>query len=215
MTSNILNNNRNFISYQKRKDSIEDLGEKARYITRRKSDAICYIIAKSKDLELNALRQLLIHFPARSFSDIRTVNGIEFDNYIEVCMARGLCEDSQELYRIFILEAIQARRPPSDLRFLLILLEQQEANIDSIFHDFHDCFFDYNDTEESVHCKLDALRRRLGVIQSFQDSSIYARPQGPGDSSRRANIFDKRKLNKSQKEVAEMIISMIKNHENK
>lgn len=49
-----------------------------------------------KQTDLYHERYLLLHVPAKSFSDLKTVDGKEYDNYSQACLARGLITNDDE-----------------------------------------------------------------------------------------------------------------------
>lgn len=71
--------------------------------------------------ELFYLRAVLQTRPANSFSDARTVNGVEHQTFQDAAAAIGLFEDQTEADYI-LNEAIQALKTPTQLRFLFVQL---------------------------------------------------------------------------------------------
>ena len=71
--------------------------------------------------ELFYLRAILQLRPASSFSDIRTINGIEHQTFQDAARAIGLFETETEAHYI-LNEAINRLKTPSQLRFLFVQL---------------------------------------------------------------------------------------------
>lgn len=69
--------------------------------------------------EVFYLRALLQTRPARSFDELRTVNGTVYPTFQEACIALNIFSDETEAEYCFI-EAIEGLRTPVEMRFLLI-----------------------------------------------------------------------------------------------
>jgi len=78
--------------------------------------------------EVFYLRMLLLHHPARSFQDLRTVAGMRFNSFHEAACDIGLF-DNQNEGQLALCEAVDSLRTPSQLRFLFsqIILEGYAA----------------------------------------------------------------------------------------
>ena len=73
------------------------------------------------DQELSCLRVLLLHIPgARSFEDLRTVNGVLQDGFRHACIQLNLLDDDSQW--IATMQEAAAFRMPSQLRFLFATL---------------------------------------------------------------------------------------------
>jgi hypothetical protein len=111
-----------------------------------------------RDPELFALRLLLAKYPARSWKDLRTKDGIAFDNYQETVKYLGMISNVDDEARLAMVDAIEMNRPPSDLRFLFVQLSPYVSNSADLEREFWLSFFDLGDTDASVRRKLDRLR---------------------------------------------------------
>ena len=66
------------------------------------------------------IRQLLLHYPAISFEDLRTVNKVTYSTFQQAAIARGIVRDKNECMTCFR-EALIDTTPPK-LRTLLVTL---------------------------------------------------------------------------------------------
>ena len=69
--------------------------------------------------EVFYLRALLQTRPARSFDELRTVNGVVYSTFQEVCISLNIFPDKTEAEYCFI-EAIEGLRTPMQIRYLYI-----------------------------------------------------------------------------------------------
>ncbi|KAG2743145.1 hypothetical protein P692DRAFT_20689955, partial [Suillus brevipes Sb2] len=88
-----------------------------------------HLLREHEYMELEK-RALLIHKPASSFIDLRTVNEHVFATFHEAASDLGLFENNQEGF-LALQEAVDCLRTPSQLRFLFaqIILEDYPATI--------------------------------------------------------------------------------------
>lgn len=96
---------------------------------RLKSDKIARIdTIPIRSGEVFYLRSLLLHKPASSFQDLRTVNGQVFNTFHEAASDLGLFENNKEGL-LTLQEAVDCLRTPAQLRFLFaqVLLEGYPA----------------------------------------------------------------------------------------
>jgi hypothetical protein len=69
----------------------------------------------------------------------------------------GLIRNTDDEARISMRDAIEMRRPPSDLRFLLAQISPYVSDRRDLECEFWQFFFDVDDTDESVRRKLDGV----------------------------------------------------------
>jgi hypothetical protein len=104
-----------------------------------------------------ALRILLRHFPAREWEDLRTHNGTLFTTFAGAALALGLVGNVNQNARICLDDAIIFNRPPSDIRFLLVLCVRNGADFPSLLHDYFGAMADDGDSESEVQVKINEL----------------------------------------------------------
>lgn len=118
--------------------SFIDNGNPKRYIVEKKNQSICGIQSVPLlNVELFSLRLLLNAFPYRSFDDILIYEDKQYISFNEIAIARGLLKNGDE-FKISLEEAIKFNRPPSELRFLLVLLCKQGAKLEELLNLFKD-----------------------------------------------------------------------------
>jgi hypothetical protein len=128
-----------------------------------------------KNHELFALRLLLRRFPARSWEDLRTHNGIVFQTFHEGARQLGLISNLDQEAQVCLQDAVDLNRPPSDIRFLLALMVQNGANQTSLERDFSDYLADDGDDIESVHHKINLLLNHDDMmISDYQNDKQIA-----------------------------------------
>jgi hypothetical protein len=90
------------------------------YANRMQKPILCMLHSvHPRDRERFALRLLLRNFPARSWEELRTRNGRIWDTFDEAAHEAGLVSDRDDEAVICLQDAVDMRRPPSDVRFLL------------------------------------------------------------------------------------------------
>ena len=98
----------------KRRTKCVSLSAKANVISRMYS-------VSPRDRERFYLRMLLLHVRgARSFTDMRTYNGVRYDTFESVCKERGLLSDDREWHRT--LEDASATAMPREMRSLFVTI---------------------------------------------------------------------------------------------
>jgi hypothetical protein len=75
----------------------------------------------------------LLHYPARSFEELKTYDGTQHATFKECCYARGLVIPDNEPQLVFD-EAIASLATPSQLRTLFATLSYDGADILELFN---------------------------------------------------------------------------------
>jgi len=122
------------------------------------------------------LRTLLQHFPFRSFSDARTVNGITFPSFQDAATKHGLFLDHNEV-SLAMLEATTTLHTPAQLRYLFVNLLVNDCITTPflLWQDF--AIRHHNDTQLAIYFTLRDLQR---LLQDHDKSlSMYGLPQPP------------------------------------
>ncbi|KAJ8933521.1 hypothetical protein NQ314_013961 [Rhamnusium bicolor] len=115
--------------------------------------------------ELYYLRLLLLHVRgARSYEDVRTVDGRVYDTFLEACQIRNLLADDAEWIRA--LQEANARHMPHHMRqmFAYMLLYCEITDKTALWERFREAF-----TEDHTRHGIDqeeAVRRALSSIQT-------------------------------------------------
>lgn len=129
-------------------------------------------------IELFHLRLLLIHIKgAKSFEDLKTVNGIVHDTFMSACLASGLIEDDQE-WRRTLNEAV-IWMMPRKLRslFVRILIHCQPLKPEELWNEFKESMsedFSRNFSIEEGHKKLisKSILYFIVKVTIFQHSQV-------------------------------------------
>ncbi|XP_057339407.1 uncharacterized protein LOC130676918 [Microplitis mediator] len=119
-----------------------------------------YSVSPSQ-IDLFHLRLLLIHIKgAKSFEELKTVNGIICDTFMSACLAAGLIEDDQE-WRRTLNEAVSWMMP-RQLRclFARILIHCQPLNPEKLW-------------EEFKLAMSEDVSRRLGLEEGQKRAYVY------------------------------------------
>ena len=118
----------------KNSDGIQDNGYPRYIVSKKRKRTFCAIkLIKPDKQELFALRLLLQEFPARSFDELRR----GFSSFYEAAVDVGLIGNDAE-YEQCMNEAIQMHRPPSDLRFLMMMFYEAGADLQRLIHLYQD-----------------------------------------------------------------------------
>lgn len=115
--------------------------------------------------EVFYIRMLLFHQAARSFDDLRTVDGILHDTFQSAAHACGLLEHNNE-GELVLEDAIADGRAPFQLRFLFVLLIREGAPGLPLWQRFsHQLSSDYSDDgsffQPAEELALDDIQRLL------------------------------------------------------
>jgi hypothetical protein len=101
-------------------DVDKDVCEPVRFTNPRKSSAVCILRSVHPRMhELFALRLLLRRFPARSWEDLRFHNGEMHQTFHEAARQLGLASNRGQEAEMCLQDAIDLKRPASDISFLL------------------------------------------------------------------------------------------------
>lgn len=115
--------------------------------------------------ELFYLRLLLIHKPARSFEELRTVANFQHETFQSAAQHYGLLEASDEGH-LTMREAVEMHRAPSHLRFLFVILACDGCPAQSMWQFFkNDMMIDF--LIESNQDERRALSLTLCELQSI------------------------------------------------
>jgi hypothetical protein len=87
--------------------------------------------------EVFYLRLLLLHHPARSFEQLRSIDGTLYDTFQEAALAASLLEQDDEGH-LAMEDAIAEFKSPSQLRFLFVLLIVEGAGAFDLWELFKD-----------------------------------------------------------------------------
>ncbi|KAL3118683.1 hypothetical protein niasHT_006511 [Heterodera trifolii] len=120
-------------SWKKRVRSLEEDPDKAKMFVR------VYTVSPRKH-ELFALRTLLLHRPGpKSFTDLRTVDGIQFETFVGTCQHMGL-QVSDEVFRRAMHEACAEMSNLKRLQhyFAMLLAHAHPSNPQALFDEFLD-----------------------------------------------------------------------------
>ncbi|KAL3110874.1 hypothetical protein niasHT_014811 [Heterodera trifolii] len=120
-------------SWKKRVRPLEEDPDKAKMFVR------VYTVSPRKH-ELFALRTLLLHRPGpKSFTDLRTVHGIQFDTFVGTCQHMGL-QVSDEVFRRAMQEACAEMSNLKRLQhyFAMLLAHAHPSNPQALFDEFLD-----------------------------------------------------------------------------
>lgn len=116
-------------------NGLPDFGTPPKKVIRKKKRSYCSInFVDPSNNEKFALRLLLLNLPARSFDDLKLVDGELCDSFYDAALRRGLVGDDKEYFHC-LKEAIDNNRPPSDLRFMIALFAQQGAPLKQMIDD--------------------------------------------------------------------------------
>ena len=121
-------------------DILQDSGTPPMYIVPRaeEDEAIGRIrFASPSNVELFALRLILLHKPASSFEDARTFDGELYSTYRMAAVAMGLYIDGDEFDKAFD-EAVTMHATPGELRFMVVTLYQQGGDPEKIINNHGD-----------------------------------------------------------------------------
>ena len=95
------------------------------------------------------LRHLLLHFPARSFADLRVQNGHVFPSFEQALLDTGILSGDDEA-RAVMQELVSLRYFPAQLRFAFLALLEQDARPQSLYTEFERPMLRYWDRSTKV-----------------------------------------------------------------
>nr|CAD2173822.1 unnamed protein product [Meloidogyne enterolobii] len=72
------------------------------------------------EIEKYYLRYLLLNVSAKSFNELKTVNGVTYDTFAKACLARGLAKDDKEWEKCLEEASYFSRKHPKGLRTLFV-----------------------------------------------------------------------------------------------
>lgn len=87
--------------------------------------------------EVFYIRLLLLHHAARSYEDLRTINGVTYTTFQHAAQAAGLLQEDEE-GRLAMEDAIAEYKSASQLRFLFVLLITEGASAVELWDRFKD-----------------------------------------------------------------------------
>ena len=186
--------------------AIKDDGSPPFYVVEKSKPILTYIATYYYDTEKNALRDLLNKFPARSFDELLSYQNRIYNSFSEVCYARGIYYSCLTQGEQIIKDAIALHRPPSDLRFLLLLLVKQGCNYKVLFNEFKNYLYDKNDNDTTLDKKMKIAAAKLNVNIG---QSIFL-----NNYSQISPNHDFALLNEQQFEIATDICNLINSGEN-
>jgi DNA polymerase III delta prime subunit len=135
-----------------------DVCEPVRFSNERKKPVLCIINSvHPKNHELFALRLLLRRFPARSWADLRNHNGETCETFYDAARQLGLVMNQDQEAHTCLQDAVELRRPPNDIRFLLVQMVNYGASRETLESRFWSQLADEGDTIDCVHRKINAL----------------------------------------------------------
>jgi hypothetical protein len=142
-------------------DVDQDVCQPVKFANLRKTPVLCIINSvHPRNHELFALRLLLRRFSARNWEQLRICNGEICPTFYEAARQLGLVANQNQEADICLQDAIELRRPPSDLRFLLAQMVNYGADREILESRFSCQLADDGDTFDSVHRKIDRLLHR-------------------------------------------------------
>ena len=96
-----------------------------------------YFVSPSQ-VELFRLRLLLLNCRgAKSFNELKNLNGVQYMTFSEACLALGLIDDDEEWSRA-MQEAVSWMMPGTRLLFVCILIHCQPVHPDELWENFKD-----------------------------------------------------------------------------
>jgi hypothetical protein len=135
-----------------------DVCDPVRFANQRKESILCIINAvHQKNRELFALKLLLQSFPARSWEELRTVEGEICETFYAAVRQLGLVSNTEQEAEICLQDAVDLQRPPSDIWFLLAQVVEHNAGREFLESRLWHHLADERDTVDSVHHKIDFL----------------------------------------------------------
>ena len=197
----------NYLLTSENNDSLfVENNENPKHVKKRSEPVIAVLSSGTYDTETYALRLLLKNVAARSFAELKTYNGIEYEKYSDAAHARGLLSGSNIEAEKIINEAIQIHVPPNHIRFITAILVINGANLKHILSKFFNKMIDReSDTEEVIIQKINNLILRIQKPSNFVSIS---------DSIlRRDYNLSLNNLTSHQKEIANEIISSVLNND--
>jgi hypothetical protein len=111
--------------------------------------------------ELFALRLLLSQVHAREWAELRTVNGCTWPSFADAPREHGLNLNSQHEAEIAIESAIGLHRPPSDIRFLFVLVAQFAARYTILRERFDKDMRDVGESDSVLNDKTASVMQRV------------------------------------------------------
>lgn len=177
------------------------------------------------DNELYHLRIILHHKRgATSFQDLKTVNGIVFDNYYDACKEMGLIEDTEEYIRTF--NEMANRNFPPRLRKMFALIcciatENQICEIPRMWNMFSNVLMeDYirngMTIDEATNACLRSIQQHL--VRNGRNLDEFGLPlpnvyEEPGQEIN-IDVIDPNLLNVQQREIYEEVMKAAQKVEN-
>lgn len=114
-----------------------DKGVPVKSVQKKKKRSYCQIeIVNPSNQEKFALRLLLLNYAAKSYDELKTIDGVCYPTFYEAAFRRGLVGGDINEYYLCLEEAIKVNRPPSDLRFMIAIFAQQGAPFKQMLDDF-------------------------------------------------------------------------------
>jgi hypothetical protein len=145
-------------SKQRSGDSDGDQCQPAYYANRLQRPILCMLHSvHPRERERFALRLLLRNFAARSWEELRTRNGRRWDTFYEAAHESGLVSDRDDEAVICMQDAVDMRRPPSDVRFLLVQMIAFGASRERLLVMFRNHLADLGDSDADINGKIDVL----------------------------------------------------------
>jgi hypothetical protein len=129
-----------------------------RFVNLRRKTVICILqsVDRSKH-ELFALRILLRRFPARCWEDLRTHHGQTWSSFAETTYQLVLVTDPNQGAELYIQDAVELGRPPSEIRFLLATMVFYGASRAFLEDRFARDLAEPGDTLDRLHWRLNQL----------------------------------------------------------
>ncbi|XP_044588723.1 ATP-dependent DNA helicase PIF1-like [Cotesia glomerata] len=206
-------------------DEVRDFVD-ARYVG--PVEAVWRILSKNLQNKSHSINPSLLK-GARSFEDLRTINGILCDTFTSACLTAGLIEDDQE-WRRTLNEAI-VWMMPRQLRclFVRMLIHCQPLRPEELWNEFKKSMSeDYNrrfgveEGEKKAYVFINSMLNREGYSLSDFPSMIQISEIDEAllssESLQTNNLDDPQtyynKLNVRQKEVVDYILNSINENKN-
>jgi hypothetical protein len=184
-------------------DDMPDNCNPVHFVSERESRAICTIrTVLPHQEEKFALRLLLGHFPARHWTDLLFQNGRHFESFHDAARDAGLVGDVNREAQISMDEARVMNRSPSELRFLLVLLVRDGADLKSLVDEFLVGIREDGDTRANVLAKI------ARVKASFADVYVYADELAAGGEPVGPEVMPA--LNEEQEAVCAQIVQAVR-----